>query len=152
MPHFRVFNQSNTFNDANTSYYHKSIGGYHGAKLRRYQELIENHISQGNSQVINMLNTKYFISPNKQARINPGALGNAWFVKNIQQVDNADQEIKALTNFNPKTLTSSSSKISRNSIIDSFLSSSILILFIGAHSISVEIKFVIIFSNFFFTL
>ena len=50
-----------------------------------------------------MLNTKYFISPNRQARINPGALGNAWFVKNVQQVDNADQEIAALNNFNPKS-------------------------------------------------
>ena len=101
-PNFRVFNQSvSTFNDASTSYFHKSIGGYHGAKLKRYQELIEFHISKGNMNVLNMLNTKYFITQNGRAQLNPGALGNAWFVNNIEVVNNADQEIAALTNFNP---------------------------------------------------
>ena len=101
-PNFRVFNQSvSTFNDASTSYFHKSIGGYHGAKLKRYQELIEFHISKGNMNVLNMLNTKYFITQNGRAQLNPGALGNAWFVNNVEVVNNADQEIAALTNFNP---------------------------------------------------
>ena len=101
-PNFRVFNQSvSTFNDASTSYFHKSIGGYHGAKLKRYQELIEFHISKGNMNVLNMLNTKYFITQNGRAQLNTGALGNAWFVNNIEVVNNADQEIAALTNFNP---------------------------------------------------
>jgi len=100
-PNFRVFNQSvNTFNDAGTSYFHKSIGGYHGAKLKRYQELIENHISQGNPAVINMLNTKYVINKKGQVQQNPGAMGNAWFVSTINLVANADAEIAALKELN----------------------------------------------------
>tara|TARA_B100001142_G_scaffold301946_1_gene328061 strand:- start:25887 stop:28262 length:2376 start_codon:yes stop_codon:yes gene_type:complete len=101
-PNFRVYNQSvSTFNDASTSYFHKSIGGYHGAKLKRYQELIENHISKGNPAVINMLNTKYVISRNGQVQQNPGALGNSWFVDSVNIVSNADDEIAALNGFNP---------------------------------------------------
>ncbi len=97
-PNYRVFNQSvSTFNDASTSYFHKSIGGYHGAKLKRYQELIENHISKGNMSVLNMLNTKYFITPKGQVQQNPGALGNAWFVNTINIVPDANAEIAALT-------------------------------------------------------
>ena len=101
-PNFRVFNRSvSTFNDASTSYFHKSIGGYHGAKLKRYQELIENHISKGNMAVLNMLNTKYFITPQSQVQKNPGALGNAWFINEINLVPNADAEIISLNSFNP---------------------------------------------------
>ena len=106
-PNYRVFNTAvNPFMDASTSYYHKSIGGYHGAKLKRYQELIENQISKNNIQVLNMLNAKYFIGqvkdmPEPQAQRNPGALGHAWFVKEIKWVPNADSEMNALTNFNP---------------------------------------------------
>ena len=103
-PNFRVFNSAvNTFNDASTSYYHKSIGGYHGAKLKRYQELIDAHISKGNMSVLNMLNTKYFIVANQNQKIaqrNIGALGNAWFVKEVQLVTSADEELAALSNIN----------------------------------------------------
>lgn len=106
-PNYRVFNVTrDPFNDAMTSYYHKSIGGYHAAKLIRYQDLIENHISKNNMNVLNMLNTKYFIGENPQtkqpmAQQNPGALGNAWFVREIKWVENADKEIAALNDFNP---------------------------------------------------
>jgi hypothetical protein len=101
-PNFRVFNQSvSTFNDASTSYFHKSIGGYHGAKLKRYQELIENHIAKGNMAVLNMLNTKYFITPKGQAQQNPGTMGNAWFINEINTVANADAEIASLNGFKP---------------------------------------------------
>lgn len=105
-PDFRVFNLTmNPFAETHTSYFHKSLGGYHGAKLRRYQELIEHHLAKNNMNVINMLNTKYFIVPdeNKQpvAQQNPGALGNAWFVDDVKVVNNADEEIAALTDFNP---------------------------------------------------
>ena len=101
-PNFRVFNQSvSTFNDASTSYFHKSIGGYHGAKLKRYQELIEFHISKGNMNVLNMLNTKYFISQDGRVQQNPSALGNAWFITNPLIVKNADEEIALLSDFTP---------------------------------------------------
>jgi hypothetical protein len=106
-PHYRVMNASlSPFQDASTSYFHKSIGGYHGAKLRRYQDLYERHISKNNMQVLNMLNAKYFIMQNQQsgelmAQRNPGAMGNAWFVKELKWVANPDSEISALTNFNP---------------------------------------------------
>lgn len=105
-PYYRVFNLTvSTFNDASTSYFHKSIGGYHGAKLRRYQELIENQISKNNMSVLNMLNTKYIILPGQDrtptAQRNFDALGNAWFVEGYDLVDNADQEMAAITLFNP---------------------------------------------------
>lgn len=107
-PNFRVFNLTvNPFSDATTSYFHKSIGGYHAAKLKRYQELIEYHLSKNNMRVINMLNTKYFIvpGPDKQpiAQRNYEALGNAWPVKQVKWVKNADEEIEALNEFSPAT-------------------------------------------------
>jgi hypothetical protein len=91
------------FNDAYTSYYHQSIGGYHGAKLQRYQELIDNHISRGNMQVLNMLNTKYFIVKGQSspiAQLNTNALGNAWFVEELIEAQNADDEIQLLGQIN----------------------------------------------------
>lgn len=104
-PHYRVFNLAvNPFNDATTSYYHKSIGGYHGAKFRRYQELIDNQIRKNNRAVFDMLNVKYFIVPQQQqlvAQKNPTALGNAWFVENYQIVKNADEEMKGLDSLLP---------------------------------------------------
>lgn len=119
---YRVLNlASNTFNENNTSYWHKSIGGYHAAKLRRYQEMIEEHISPEMSNlfkavseaggdmakvdasafpVLNMLNTRYFIFPLQGGKTmplqNPYTLGNAWFVDEVQYVNNANEEIDAL--------------------------------------------------------
>lgn len=103
-PHFRVFNtQRGLTSDAFTSYHHHSVAGYHGAKLGRYQDLIDAHLSKGNEAVFNMLNTKYIIS-NDQPQFNPNACGNAWFVREIRWVKNADEEIEALnTPFDPKT-------------------------------------------------
>ncbi|MBL0048894.1 MAG: hypothetical protein IPP32_12455 [Bacteroidetes bacterium] len=106
-PNFRVYNTTvSTFNDASTSYYHKSIGGYHGAKLKRYQELIEMQISKNNMEVLNMLNTKYFIVADEQkqpiAQRNPVACGNAWFVPSYKIVANPDSEIAGLSKLKPK--------------------------------------------------
>ncbi len=104
-PAFRVYNRTvgDPFADSRTSFFHKSIGGYHGAKLRRYQELYEHHLAKGNPDVVNMLNVKYLILPdaNNRPRLqpNPDALGNAWVAKNYRLVDDADEEIDALEKF-----------------------------------------------------
>ena len=125
---YRVLNfATSTFDDNNTSYWHKSVGGYHPAKLRRYQEMIEHHISPemqaaykaiataggemdsvdaNKFRVLNMLNTKYFIFPAGQQRqtvpiLNLHAYGNAWFVNKVQYVNNANEEIDALDSIIP---------------------------------------------------
>lgn len=104
--HYRVLNlTTNTFNDAATSYYHKSIGGYHAAKLQRYQDIIDRQLSgRINPQVVNMLNGKYYIIQGEngqpKAQLNPDALGNAWFVDNIDWVNSADEEMDALNTVN----------------------------------------------------
>lgn len=107
-PYFRVFDVSgDPFNSARAAYFHKTLGGYHGAKMQRYQEVISYHIARNNMKVLNMLNTKYFIVPQKEgepvARLNPGALGNAWSVNSYRIVENANEEIEALNNFDPST-------------------------------------------------
>jgi hypothetical protein len=106
-PDFRVLNMAvSTYQDASTSYYHKSVGGYHAAKLKRYDELIQFQLSKGNLEVINMMNTKYIIIPDSTnqpiPQRNPAACGNAWFVRGFKMVPNADAELNALTNFKAK--------------------------------------------------
>lgn len=105
-PHFRVWNTGRPLDkDAGVSYFHSSLGGYHGAKLRRYQEVIDAHITKNNRAVIDMLNTRYIITGGQQgqevAQRNPQAMGNAWFVDEMVVVPDADAEIKALDNFEP---------------------------------------------------
>jgi hypothetical protein len=105
--HYRVYNNTTDFDkDALTAYYHKSLGGYHGAKMRRYQELIEWQLVKMNMECYNMLNAKYFIlqdsTNNKFVQQNVNANGNAWFVSNVKWVANADEEITSLSNFNSK--------------------------------------------------
>lgn len=101
---YRVLDLSiNTFNSSITSYYHNTIGGYHAAKLQRFQDLIENHISKNNIMVLNMLNTKYIITREQQLQTNPNALGNAWFVDNIIKVNTPNEEIDRLNSFDPKS-------------------------------------------------
>ncbi|MDP4959469.1 MAG: glycosyltransferase family 39 protein [Schleiferiaceae bacterium] len=108
-PHFRVWNATvGLTNDSYTSYHHKSVGGYHGAKLQRYQDLIDNQLNNQNIACFSMLNAKYIITQGgqngqPQAQRNPDACGNAWSVQNIQLVPNADAEMAALTSFNPKS-------------------------------------------------
>ncbi len=105
---FRVFDltdQSGPFNSARASYFHNSIGGYHPAKLGLYQDLIERQISKQNMNVLNMLNTRYFIQTNPgnnqpQASMNPGAFGPCWLVKAVHWVSTADDEMKALDSMN----------------------------------------------------
>ncbi|MBF9255289.1 YfhO family protein [Pontibacter sp. 172403-2] len=123
-PSYRVLYLPNPFNDARSSYFHKSIGGYHGAKLRRYQDVIDSVMSnelQGlittfqnnptaetvtlalqNAPVLNMLNTRYIIYNDAAAPLtNPAALGNAWFVEDVRTVNSPDEALQALRNFDP---------------------------------------------------
>lgn len=110
---YRVLNAAagetlaSAFSEPRTSYYHKSIGGYHAAKLRRYQDLIDRQLVNANPAVLNMLNTRYIIQPLEDGREtvvrNPGALGNAWFVSEVKWVDNADAEMAAITDFDPSS-------------------------------------------------
>ena len=108
-PNFRVFDASiNTFNDASTSSFHKTVGGYHAAKLKRFDELISNQLTKSiNQDVLDMLNTKYIITQDPQngsykMQRNPTAAGNAWFVESIQFVKNSDEEMKAISSFDAK--------------------------------------------------
>ena len=87
------------FNEARSSYFHKTIGGYHAAKLTRYNDLITHQISQGNPAVLNMLNTKYILN-GEQVEINPDALGNVWFVDQISYVSTPNEEMQALDTIN----------------------------------------------------
>jgi hypothetical protein len=120
--HYRVANLTvNPWADGTTSYHHKSIGGYHGIKMRRYQDLIDIYLSQGlqnimgvlraqptamqvdsvlaEQQVLNMINTRYFIlNPSSQPLKNPHAMGHGWVVNDIKLVENADEEYLALGN------------------------------------------------------
>ena len=123
--YYRVANLAgNPMNDGATSYFHKSIGGYHAAKPGRYQELYYHHIAGNNMEVLNMLNVKYFMFTDADERLNAeqnvAANGNAWFVSNIKLVESANDEISSLKSsvfnskkdvvinkkqFNPTTLT-----------------------------------------------
>ncbi|MCD6354472.1 MAG: YfhO family protein, partial [Prolixibacteraceae bacterium] len=116
---YRVLPLQNPWSDARTSYFHKNVGGYHAAKLRRYNELIDHELTPEINQMIksfqtvtnadsifaplsaiNMMNTRYLIYDlNKAPIVNPKALGNAWFVRRFKLVNNADEEIAALKNF-----------------------------------------------------
>ena len=99
--HFRVFDI--TDGTARASYFHNSLGGYHAAKLKRYNELFDFHISRNNMNVLNMLNTKYIIAEEEGDIFpftNTDANGNAWFVEELEEVQTANQEIKALDSLN----------------------------------------------------
>lgn len=99
---YRVFDLSvNTFNDSQPSAFHHQVGGYSAAKLRRYQDLIDFHLSRPiNPNVLNMLNTRYVVQRDGVHR-NPEALGNVWFVSEVKEVGSADEEILALKDFDP---------------------------------------------------
>lgn len=98
---YRVYDVQGLYS-ARSSYFHKTIGGYHAAKLTRYNDLLDRQISKGNMGVINMLNTKYFLS-GEQYEQNPGALGNAWLVDTISYVADADSEMAALDSLDTAT-------------------------------------------------
>lgn len=103
--HYRVFDV--TSGAARASYFHNSLSGYHAAKLKRFDELFDFHITKNNMNVLNMLNTKYIIADDDKGNIfpytNDDANGNAWFVNTVQRLENPNQEIKALDSLETKT-------------------------------------------------
>lgn len=110
-PDFRVFDASELENlkqDTFNPFFHKSVGGYSAARLKRYDELMDNQLlkAEPNESVLNMLNAKYFIKTDTSANLtvvpNPAACGNAWFVKHVIYAANADKEMQLLSNFTPK--------------------------------------------------
>ena len=94
---YRVFDLNGGWNSTRASYFHKSLGGYHGAKLRNIQNVFDFHLSRSNNKVLDMLNVKYFIQE-ESLRPNPTAMGNAWFVRNIKVKNTPNDEIRALGN------------------------------------------------------
>ncbi|MGM8363387.1 YfhO family protein [Flavobacterium sp. ARAG 55.4] len=104
--HYRVFEVNGNFSSARTSYFHKSIGGYHAAKPRRMQQLFDYQIAKNNLEILNMLNVKYVIQTDKEGKefpvVNPDANGNAWFVNEVKLVNKANDEMKALDHLNTK--------------------------------------------------
>lgn len=105
--HYRVANfTTDPFQDGRTSYFHKSIGGYHAAKMGRYDDLIGYQIAKNNIEVFNMLNVKYILVPGEggqeQVQVNPEANGNVWFVEEVQVVTSANEEIQALDSLKTK--------------------------------------------------
>jgi Bacterial membrane protein YfhO len=104
-PSYRVMDLTvNTFNSSMPSYYHKSVGGYHAAKLQRYQDMIDRHFSKGNQRSLDMLNTRYFITGTAEEpklQRNPNALGNGWFVDSIYWAKSPNEEIDALNSIDP---------------------------------------------------
>lgn len=106
--HYRVFEVEGNLSSARSSYFHKSIGGYSAVKPRRMQQLFDYQIAKNNIEVLNMLNVKYIIQTDSTGAAvptqNPNVNGNAWFVKKIQKVATADQEMKALSNLDSKNV------------------------------------------------
>ena len=116
--HFRVFEIEAGMNSARTSYFHKSIGGYHAAKPRRMQQLFDHQIAKNNVRVLNMLNVKYVIQSDENGEkiplANPAANGNAWFVEQVKFVNSANDEMKALDSLNTKN------EVVINSLVNDF--------------------------------
>lgn len=101
--YYRVLDLSvNTFNDAKPAYHHNQIGGYDPTKLQRYQDIIDFHIAKNNMDVLNMLNTKYFITKDGKVQTNPNANGNAWFVNKLDFVETDMDEVTALNTIDNK--------------------------------------------------
>ena len=112
--HYRVFEVSGNLSSARASYFHKSIGGYSAVKPRRMQQLFDYQIANNNMEILNMLDVKYVIQTNKEGKefptSNPNANGNAWFVSQVQLVNSADEEMKALDSLDSKNVAVVNSK------------------------------------------
>lgn len=125
--YFRVFDISSEGSraPAKAAYYHNSLNGYHAAKLKRFNELYSFYISQNNLNVLSMLNTKYIIAEDDKGNVfpyvNEDANGNAWFVSELEKVENANEEIKALDSLDSKQKAVTTSQLleSKSFVVDS---------------------------------
>jgi hypothetical protein len=146
--HYRVGNFAvNLMQDGSTSYFHQSIGGYHAAKMGRYQELFDFQIAKNNMEVLNMLHTKYFIVPDKdgqkQVQQNPDTNGNAWFVNRVKLVNSANEEIQALDSLQTKyeaVLNKSDVKRKMDVVFEKDSTATIELLSYGVTSLTYESK------------
>ncbi len=106
--HFRVFEPALGLSNARTAKFHRSLGGYHAAKPRRFQELYDQHIADRKPAVLNMLNVKYVIEPSPENPVgvyqNPGALGPAWFISSLKQLSSANEVLQGLGDFDPSEM------------------------------------------------
>lgn len=106
LSHFRVYDVQGGFNSARASFFHHSLGGYHAAKPRRMQQIVDYQLSKNNMEILNMLNVKYIIQKDEQGNdiplVNNNNNGNAWFVSNVKKVTSADEEMRALDKLKTK--------------------------------------------------
>lgn len=106
LEHFRVYDVQGGFNSARASFFHHSLGGYHAAKPRRMQQIVDYQLSKNNMEILNMLNVKYIIQKDEQGNdiplVNNNINGNAWFVSNVKKVNSADEEMRALDKLKTK--------------------------------------------------
>jgi len=123
---FRVFEKNGAMNNARTSYFHHSIGGYSAVKPRKIQELYDYQIQKGNVEILNMLNVKYVIDQDEKGNLvpvlNENAYGNAWFVNQVKQVDSADEEMKFLDQLDKNTVIIRNQNFSKPAFVTDSLS------------------------------
>src|SRR5690554_2912593 len=140
---YHVYEPALGFNSSRASYFHKAINGYHGAKLRRIQNVKDFHINYNNMEVLNMLNIKYFIQED-QARRNPGALGNAWLVKEVNVQDSPNEELLSLGDlFNIENKSGEKLFVNNKEVSEGVISGKENIVLFGTDSLYLDLRNVV---------
>lgn len=140
---YRVYEPALGFNSSRASYFHKALNGYHGAKLRRIQNVKDFHIDYNNMAVLNMLNVKYFLQ-NDQAMKNPGALGNAWLIKEVNVQDSPNEELLSLGDlFNIENKSGEKLFVNNKEISEGVISGKENIVLFGTDSLYLDLRNVV---------